>query len=75
MKTKIVQLPGQTQEEVDALFEASIEKRAAALAEKEKEARAASLARIAEGRSKNPKLTAEVERQQRSQSRSTGLRF
>ncbi len=77
MKTKFVETPGQSQAEVDELFKASIEKRAAKLAEKEKEARAESRARIAEGRSKQPKLSAAVERQERTQSidRSTGLRF
>ncbi len=77
MKTKFVDTPGQSQAEVDRLFEEEITKRSDKLAEEEEAQRVITLANIAEGRSKKPKLAAEVQRQRRANPRdkSTGLRF
>ncbi len=74
MKTKTVQLPGESQEDVDAELQARLTERERKLAKRTKAERKATLQGITRAAEKNPRRDVEKVRVEREK-RSSGLRF
>jgi len=74
MKTRTVQLPGVTQEEEDALFQAKLDKKKEELDERDAAFKKSTLARILKSAAKNPRREVARVRVERG-GRTSGLRL
>ena len=74
MKTRTVQLPSESQEDVDAKFQAQLDKKQEELDERESAFKKSTLARIVKASAKTPRRDVARVRVPRSE-RQSGLRF